>query len=631
MASIEIELSSLSSSESGSNLEHTDRIEVEFKDLIYTVSTGFRQGQKNVLDNICGRFPPNQLIAIMGPSGAGKSSLLDVLSGYRSTGVTGKILTNGHTRNLNAFRRISCYIQQDDRLQPLLTVREAMDSAADFKLGHRVSKEERRKKIETVMSLLGLDEHENTRSSQLSGGQKKRLSIALELINNPRVMFLDEPTTGLDSQSCSQCIKLLKTISQEGRTIICTIHQPSASLFQMFDQVYLLSGGSCLYQGATRQIVDYLSFINLPCPKYHNPADYVIELASGEYGADKIQSMVQHSENGKATQWFDKSFVDRVNQKNGDTINNNVKHSENKKKLKSSNKARTSSCSTHPEILQDTSYYNQLAVLISRGILKIKRDSTLTHLRITVNIFVAIMLGVLFYKSGDEASTILTNYNLLFSILIHHVMTSMMLNVLTFPMEMSILIKEHFNRWYSLKAYYVSVNLLDIPVAGFSCLLFTAIVYPLTGQPMEWIRFIMFNFTSLLVVFIAQSVGYMVGAVFNVVNGTFVGPVLVVPMMMFSGFGVTIKDIPTYLQWGADLSYLRYGLEGYIAAIYGLERPSLPCEEWYCHYKNPQFFLKNVGQPADNFWTSSVILLMILVVIKLVAYFLLSWRIKVMR
>lgn len=75
----------------------------------------------------------------------------------------------------------------------------------------------------------------------------------------------------------------------------------------------------------------------------------------------------------------------------------------------------------------------------------------------------------------------------------------------------------------------------------------------------------------------------------------------------------------------------RYGLEGYIAAIYGLERPSLPCEEWYCHYKNPQFFLKNVGQPADNFWTSSVILLMILVVIKLVAYFLLSWRIKVMR
>ncbi|KAI5745247.1 hypothetical protein M8J76_009486 [Diaphorina citri] len=81
----------------------------------------------------------------MGPSGAGKSSLLDVLSGYRSNGVTGQILTNGHSRNINAFRRVSCYIQQDDRLQPLLTVRESMDSAADFKLGHRVSKEERSK------------------------------------------------------------------------------------------------------------------------------------------------------------------------------------------------------------------------------------------------------------------------------------------------------------------------------------------------------------------------------------------------------------------------------------------------------------------------------------------------------
>uniref|UniRef100_A0A8D8RNX1 ATP-binding cassette sub-family G member 4 n=1 Tax=Cacopsylla melanoneura TaxID=428564 RepID=A0A8D8RNX1_9HEMI len=621
----EIELShSLSSSESGTNLQTADRIELRFKELTYKVSTGlgFNTGEKDVLKTLCGRFPPNQLIAIMGPSGAGKSSLLDVLSGYRTSGVSGQILANGHNRNVNAFRRISCYIQQDDRLQPLLTVKEAMDSAADFKLGHRVSKEERKKIIENVIRLLGLEDSLYTRSSQLSGGQKKRLSIALELINNPRVMFLDEPTTGLDSQSCTQCIKLLKMISKQGRTIICTIHQPSASLFQMFDQVYLLANGNCLYQGATGEIVNYLSAINLPCPKYHNPADYVIELASGEYGQDKIEDMIRHSENGKSTQWQDKSYIMFPSSEH--LNNNGIAKKQDKK-------AKTGCPSYCRPTLQDTSYSNQLGVLISRGILKIKRDSTLTHLRIIVNILVALMLGMLFYNSGKYASSVRINYYLLFSILIHHVMTSMMLNVLTFPMEMSILIKEHFNRWYSLKAYYISVNLLDIPVAGFSCILFTAIVYPLTGQPLEWDRFIMFNFTSLLVVFIAQSVGYMIGAVFNVVNGTFVGPVLVVPMMMFSGFGVTIKDIPTYLKWGSELSYLRYGLEGYIAAIYGLNREEFDCDELYCHYKLPKKFLELVSQPPDHFLSSSATLIGILFLIKLLAYFFLSWRIKVMR
>lgn len=114
-------------------------------------------------------------------------------------------------------------------------------------------------------------------------------------------------------------------------------------------------------------------------------------------------------------------------------------------------------------------------------------------------------------------------------------------------------------------------------------------------------------------------------------NGTFVGPVLVVPMMMFSGFGVTIQDIPKYLKWGSELSYLRYGLEGYIAAIYGLGRPEMDCDELYCHYKKPSKFLSLVEQSPDHFWSSSVTLLVFLIAIKVIAYFLLSWRIKIMR
>ncbi|KOB70148.1 putative abc transporter, partial [Operophtera brumata] len=194
-------------------------------------------GSKQILHGVHGRLRPKQLIAIMGPSGAGKSTLLDVLSGYRISGVGGA---------------------QDERLQGLLTVGENMALAADLKLPTRLDQYEKGEVIEDILTNLGLYEHMNTRSSMLSGGQKKRLSIALELINNPLIMFLDEPTTGLDSSSCSQVVQLCRSLAHQGRTIVCTVHQPSASLFALFDQVYVLAAGQCLYQGTTRSLVPYL-------------------------------------------------------------------------------------------------------------------------------------------------------------------------------------------------------------------------------------------------------------------------------------------------------------------------------------------------------------------------------------
>ncbi|KAJ9595314.1 hypothetical protein L9F63_027301, partial [Diploptera punctata] len=197
---------------------------------------------------------------------------------------------------------------------------------------------------------------------------------------------------------------------------------------------------------------------------------------------------------------------------------------------------------------------------------------TMTHLRLLVNFFVAVMLGLLFYGGGNEGSRTLDNYNLLFACLIHNMMTPMMITILTFPTEMMILQKEHFNRWYSLKSYFISITIVDIPVTVVSCFLFSILVYLISGQPSDINRFNMFFSISLLIVYVAMSFGLMIGAIFDVVNGTFLGPTLSVPLMMFAGYGVNLRDMPKYLKWGTYISYLRYGLEGYVSAIYGYGR-----------------------------------------------------------
>ncbi|XP_046812351.1 ATP-binding cassette sub-family G member 1 isoform X2 [Lucilia cuprina] len=634
---------------------------------------------KTILKGVSGRLRSGELTAIMGPSGAGKSTLLNILSGYKTSNIEGSVTMNGHERNISAFRKLSAYIMQDNQLHGNLTVQEAMTVATNLKLSKKFTKAEKMSMIDDILLTLSLSEHRNTLTRNLSGGQKKRLSIALELVSNPPIMFFDEPTSGLDSSTCFQCINLLKMLAEGGRTIICTIHQPSARLFEMFDQLYTLADGQCVYQGSTKQLVPFLSTLNLECPSYHNPASYIIEVACGEHG-DHTRRLVDAIDNGKkdirssadyaglkarndlikvqnlkaildkndAANSTSGKYEDNLTLNNGilkgNLVNDIAKQSvepvvsTNEKGDAMIELEKTDNCTTallsadiaSPE-RYPTSQFHQFWVVLKRTLLFSYRDWTLMYLRLFAHLLVGFLIGALYYDIGNDGAKVLSNLGFLFFNMLFLMYTSMTITILSFPLEMPVLLKENFNRWYSLKSYYLAISVADIPFQAIFCIIYVSIVYYFTSQPWELFRFSMFLGACLMISFVAQSVGLVVGAAMNVQNGVFLAPVMSVPFLLFSGFFVSFDAIPVYLRWITYLSYIRYGFEGTALATYGYGREKLKCFQTYCHFKSPMTTLEELDMVNADYTLDIVALVVIFVVLRVSAYLFLKWKLKTAR
>ena len=233
---------------------------------------------RTVLHDVTGYALPGQILALMGSTGAGKSTLLDILVGIPKSGkVTGKILMNG-IPNKDAGNLFG-YVSQDDTLFDALSVEETLMFYASLKLPFEMSHAQKAERVDKLIQELGLEKCRKTWVGStlrrgLSGGERKRLAIGCEIVTNPGLILLDEPTTGLDSFSSLGVMLLLDELAAKGHTIVCTLHQPRPSIFELIDQLLLLSQGNVVYFGNTCSAEKHFERIGFSHKPNVNPADF---------------------------------------------------------------------------------------------------------------------------------------------------------------------------------------------------------------------------------------------------------------------------------------------------------------------------------------------------------------------
>lgn len=315
------------------NFEKSETI-FTWDNVCYTVPDPSGKGQKLLLDHVAGWVKPGKLTALVGASGAGKTTLLNTLAQRQSTGViSGDMLVDGRPLPIS-FQRSTGYCEQMDVHEPTASVREALQFSALLRQPKETPIAEKYEYVEEIIKLLEMEDIAEALIGEVGQGlsveQRKRVTIGVELASKPSLLlFLDEPTSGLDSQSAWNIVRFLRKLAGAGQALLVTIHQPSAVLFEQFDNLLLLApGGKTIYFGelgaGCHTMIDYFeSNGSDKIPKTANPAEWVLDVvgAGGGIGAAKakkdwVQLWKDSDENKNVRKELDKIMAERGNIQN---------------------------------------------------------------------------------------------------------------------------------------------------------------------------------------------------------------------------------------------------------------------------------------------------------------------------
>ncbi|CAF2896306.1 unnamed protein product [Rotaria sp. Silwood2] len=514
-----------------------------------------KKTQKQILIDLSGIFQGG-MNAIMGPTGSGKSSLLDLLADRKDRqGFQGEILLNGQLQSKD-YKYHAGYVVQDDIVSGNLTIKENLMFSANVRLSTKLTSNEKNKIVDEVIVQLGLEKCANTRIGTdfkrgVSGGERKRTNIGMELVLSPMVLFLDEPTTGLDSSMARNVMECLHRLSRKGRTIIFSIHQPRYSIFKLFDTLFLIATGRCIYHGPTDNVLQFFSSVGFSCEEHDNPADFILDVLQSDRFSPLTNDQTDNDldkQNNQIEFYLNKEYMktdifssiqNKITEKNYLSNGNNNEHIR----------------------LEEKSRLNHIFYLSQRTLRNSFRDPSLAILQTVLSIFLGIIIGLIYLHINRTIDTGAKNRSgAIFFIVTNQVFSNLSALEL-FIKERILFVHENVSGYYHVLTYFLSKIICDIiPLRTIPAIAFSIIVYFMMGFQRTVEKFFIFFFCIWLTSICASSLCFLVSATvrnFGVAN--LVAALFCVLTLVFGGFLVEISSVLSFLQWIQYFSIFRYG------------------------------------------------------------------------
>ncbi|CAA3025546.1 ABC transporter G family member 5 [Olea europaea subsp. europaea] len=573
---------------------------------------------KVVLKDVNLRAKPWEILAIVGPSGAGKSSLLEILAG-KVTPQSAYIHVNQKPLDKARFKKISGYVTQKDTLFPLLTVEETLTFSAKLRL--RLPGEELRSRVKSLIQELGLSRVAGARVGDnkvrgISGGERRRVSIGVEVIHEPKVLILDEPTSGLDSISALQIIDMLKAIAETwGLTIILSIHQPGFRIVKLFNSILLLANGSVLHQGSVDLLSVNLGLMGLVLPTHVNIVEFAIESIEAIKQTDNVQNQTQsrlpsippnktiegESRTGRCTlqQLFQQSKV--MDEESIDA-----------------------------EIDFRTGFTNsrlcETIILMQRFWKNIYRSKELFVCRTIQMLVSGIILGSIFYNLKDNLVGAEERVGL-FAFILTFLLSSTTEALPIFLQEREILMKETSHGTYRVSSYAIANGLVYLPFLLILAILFSVPVYWLVGLNHSFTAFTHFLLLIWLILYTANSVVVCFSALVpNFIVGNSVISAVMGSFFLFSGYFVSKHGIPNYWIFMHYISLFKYPFEGLLINEFSDSKKCLDYMFGTCVVSGEDVLKEEGYGDEKSWWRNYVIMACFILVYRFVSYLILRCR-----
>lgn len=512
----------------------------------YMVPAGKKGEFRNILQGIAGKTESGQLTAIMGPSGCGKTTLLECIS-LRNRRFDGAVHFDGRAPGGDAFT-VSVLVHQKELLFGFMTPREYLTFHGLARMEHTHTRAQIDQRIQEVLSDMKLEKCADTlvggtdpffQKKGLSGGERKRLAIAYEMLLAPSMIFLDEPSSGLDSVMSESIFESLKDLAGGGRIVMASVHCPSSEACQLFSHLMLLTyDGRVAYHGPTLQGIGHFSALKYFCPEHYNPADFYLKLISFTPGAEAEGEVRRMDLLNDAFQKSDMRLM---------------------KPLPTDNKHR-GLAGVHGI---KASTFTFLKLNFWRATLRLRRDKTFVVLWGIISFIVGLLLGIIYLQQAPASWRNLLG--LLFSLVVADIFMGSLGVIMRFPSEWAIIVRECYSGVNAVGPYLFASFWGILPMAYGPFLLVT-VMYWMTGMDPNFVAYLKFAGIYLSFDIACLELGQFVSSLSgNPMVGMTILPAFVAPMIMFSGVLYQKSTVPVWLSWMHHVSLINYSFSALMA------------------------------------------------------------------